>query len=91
MTDPSPAALFMPWLTRLAPEWSGWNAFMADILPCHVFLSKYIKEHKESIDYEDPRDFIDAYLKEIQATKDPDSTFFGETGGTISTNCIFVK
>ncbi|XP_046394716.1 methyl farnesoate epoxidase-like [Ischnura elegans] len=40
------------------------------------FIKKAIDEHKISIDYNSPRDFIDIYLAEMARRKeDPDSTF----------------
>ena len=39
-----------------------------------------IKNHKETLDTNEPRDYIDKYLIEIQNTKDPNSSFYGEKG-----------
>jgi hypothetical protein len=89
MADPSPAALFMPWLTKLAPEWSGWNAFMADIQPTHDFLKIFLDEHKKSGIRESPRDFTDAYLDEIARTENKNSSFYKEEGGMSSLMEIF--
>lgn len=81
MADPSPAALFMPWLTKLFPEWSGWNAFMRDIKPSNDFLKIFIEEHRKTITRNEPRDFTDAYLDEIANEINQDSTFYREIGG----------
>ena len=39
-----------------------------------------ILKHKETIDVNAPRDYIDMMLIEIEATKDPSSSFFGKRG-----------
>jgi cytochrome P450 len=44
-------------------------------------LKKPIEEHKKEFSSDNtPRDFIDSYLKEIEATTDPKSTFYKHTG-----------
>jgi len=47
----------------------------------HKFLEGIILKHKETIDYDNIRDFIDAYLLEIQKTTDPNSSFYEKVGG----------
>eukprot|EP00091_Calanus_sinicus_P011670 TRINITY_DN26333_c0_g1_i1.p1 TRINITY_DN26333_c0_g1~~TRINITY_DN26333_c0_g1_i1.p1 ORF type:complete len:147 (-),score=23.78 TRINITY_DN26333_c0_g1_i1:435-875(-) len=43
-------------------------------------MRKAIENHKQTFDINDPRDFIDKYLTEIENTKDPNSSFFDKTG-----------
>ena len=43
-------------------------------------IRESITEHQQTIDVNEPRDFIDTYLNEIAATDDPSSSFYGEKG-----------
>ena len=43
-------------------------------------IRELIEGHKETHDKDHPRDFIDCYLTEILKTKDPESSFYKETG-----------
>ena len=43
-------------------------------------MRKSIENHRQTFDQNDPRDFIDKYLTEIENTKDPKSSFFGKAG-----------
>ena len=44
------------------------------------FVEPYIKQHKQNLDNEDIKDFMDLMLVEIQNTTDKTSSFYGETG-----------
>ncbi len=44
------------------------------------FVEPYVKEHKDTLDPDNIRDFMDLFLVEIQNTKDPTSSFYGEVG-----------
>lgn len=72
---------FFPWITYLFPEWSGWNNFLRVFQTTYDFLQKTVDEHQETPNFENPRDLIDVYLKEISATKDPASSFYKDDGG----------
>ena len=43
-------------------------------------IKESITEHQQTLDLNEPRDFIDTYLHEIAATSDPSSSFYGEKG-----------
>ena len=45
-------------------------------------MERKVEEHEATIDYNEPRDFIDKALIEMRATTDPASSFFGERGRT---------
>nr|AKH03514.1 cytochrome P450 3075C1 [Paracyclopina nana] len=51
-------------------------------------LSPYIEEHKRTIDPDNPRDFTDVMLLEIQNSQDPTSSFYGKTGENAIMNVI---
>jgi cytochrome P450 len=43
-------------------------------------MESKVAEHEATIDYNEPRDFIDKYLIEMRATTDPNSSFWGARG-----------
>lgn len=45
------------------------------------FVGNTIKTHRETIQEDSPRDFIDIYLTEMQKTTDPGSSFYGSSAG----------
>jgi len=44
------------------------------------FIQPYILEHKQTLDPDNIRDFVDLMLCEIENTTNPESSFYGETG-----------
>nr|AIL94126.1 cytochrome P450 CYP3034A1 [Tigriopus japonicus] len=55
-----------------------------------TLMKQAILEHKETFQSgESPNDFIDCYLKEIENTKDPGSSFFQEQG-LKSLDCVLI-
>lgn len=44
-------------------------------------IQEIVEQHKETLQEDSSRDFIEVYLKEIQATKDPSSCFYKKEGG----------
>ena len=51
-------------------------------------IEESIREHQMTIDVNEPRDFIDSYLKEIGDTTDPSSSFYGKDGIRSLTNTL---
>ena len=45
------------------------------------FVRGFAEEHRKTVDFDNPRDLIDVYLKEINSTTDKDSSFYKEEGG----------
>ena len=72
----------MPAIAKLMPKLTGWDTVMELIKDIRGVIIENIDEHKNSYsEDENPRDFIDAYIKEIKHATDPQSTFFKEAGG----------
>ncbi len=44
------------------------------------FVEKSISEHRDTFNSEELRDFIDVYISEMLKEKDPESSFYGDTG-----------
>ena len=72
----------MPGLAKLAPKITGWQKIVDLLNEIRGVTIENVEEHKRSYsEDENPRDFIDAYLKEIKATTDPKSSFYKDAGG----------
>jgi len=71
---------FLPWVAKLAPEWSGWNNYLNSIPPTKALMEELLANYKDTFSPDDLRDFTDAYIKEIYNTTDPSSTFYREKG-----------
>ncbi|RXN08241.1 cytochrome P450 2B4-like isoform X1 [Labeo rohita] len=54
------------------------------------FIRDEIKEHKETLDPDSPRDFIDAYLLEMEKQKSNEDSTFNEENMTMSTLDLFL-
>ncbi|CAG7734636.1 unnamed protein product, partial [Allacma fusca] len=75
--------MFMPKLAKLLPNVSGWKKIQDLSESGRHIITDPLKEHREEFTpdrKENPRDFIDAYLGEIERTTDPNSTFYGNLG-----------
>nr|XP_002123213.4 cytochrome P450 2U1-like [Ciona intestinalis] len=75
-TDPKSTALtnasvFAPVLDNFPPFAQNTNQRVNDAMVVREMLLKYVKEHKATFDREDARDFIDAFLKEAELSKEP--------------------
>merc|ERR1712241_1328853 len=52
-------------------------------------MAESIKQHQQTLDMEDPRDFTDSMLIEINKTTDTTSSFYGEFGIENLRNTLF--
>merc|ERR1719273_2783293 len=52
-------------------------------------MKESIEEHENTLDVNDPRDFIDKFLIEVTKTTNPDSSFYGENGRVNLANTLF--
>ena len=62
----------MPWTRHLFPEATGWNTQKKITREIQTLVRDLVLEHKTTLDSNDNRDFIDAYLNEVEESKDPD-------------------
>jgi cytochrome P450 len=77
----SPVVIFFPKLAKALPKVFGWDRLMKLADENRAFLKKPIEEHQKEFSSENtPRDFIDSYLKEIESTTDPNSSFYKQSG-----------
>ena len=78
---PEAVILFgFPWIAQLWPSFLGRDEDIKISREVMNMMKTSIKNHKETLDTNEPRDYIDKYLIEIQNTKDPSSSFFGDKG-----------
>jgi len=75
------AVFFFPKLNMLFPEWSGFNEIRQQVGIFRDICEKTVAEHKATFSDEYSRDFIDAFLKQIKSTVDPNSAFYKHFGG----------
>jgi cytochrome P450 family 2 subfamily J len=78
-----PEAVFIlgfPWIPKFWPSFLGRNEDIRINRDMMNLMKKSIQNHKETLDANEPRDYIDKYLIEIDNTKDPNSSFFRENG-----------
>lgn len=73
--------MFVPWFSKLFPRLSGMKEMNKHLGPLWSFFERHIYEHKSTYIQGQIRDFLDAYINEIEDTKDPDSSFYKDVGG----------
>lgn len=72
--------LTFPSLRHVFPEWTGWKKCRECVADLCELVRTFMDDHKSKFSMtEEPKDFIDAYLKEIQESQ-PGSSFHGELG-----------
>lgn len=64
--------LHAPWIRHVLPSLTGYNKMLSAVNISKEQIRKLIKEHEKTLDIDDPRDFIDVYLKEMKTNPDPD-------------------
>ena len=68
-----------PILTKIFnPGYATFMELFRDIKD--VIVAPVMNDHKESMDLDNPRDFMDVYLAQIAKTNDPNSSFHGKRG-----------
>merc|ERR1711936_136773 len=67
-------------ITKFWPSFLGRNEDIRINRDIVGLMRKSVDKHKETLDPNEPRDYIDKYLVEIENTKDTNSSFFGDSG-----------
>lgn len=78
-----------PWIAKIFPSFMERNKNIEVSNDLIRLMKEKIKEHQDTIDPNDPRDFIDKVLIEIQNTVNPDSSFYGDLGISNLENTLF--
>ena len=66
--------LVFPWITKIYPQFMERDKTIETTQDMVKLMKRSVKEHEESLDENDPRDFIDKVLIEIKKTSDPGQT-----------------
>ena len=82
---------FYPKLAQWLPNLSGWNYVARLAKVRHDLFDRIIDEHRKTRIEEHPRDYIDVYLNEMEATKDPTSSFHQSTARMIVIIIYIIK
>ncbi|XP_023334084.1 cytochrome P450 2U1 [Eurytemora carolleeae] len=65
-------SMMLPWIRFVFPNLTGYNRRVNTLKSIQAMLKRIIKAHHETLDENDPRDMIDAFLIEINSQKDPE-------------------
>ncbi|ODM92573.1 Farnesoate epoxidase [Orchesella cincta] len=76
---------FASFLRHIAPGFFGWTNWVNSVDSFYELIDKAVEKHLENFDPNNPRDFIDNYLVEMQNSKDSTSNM--DTGG----NALILK
>ena len=78
---PESAAIVMfPWIVKIYPKFLERDQDLEVNHEVINIIKENIREHEDTLDVNDPRDFTDKVLIEIKKTTDPDSSYYGEKG-----------
>ena len=64
----------IPFLRHILPEQTGWTKQQEVIEETCSLMRDIVREHKETYDEDNMRDFVDVYLREMAGTRDPSFT-----------------
>merc|ERR550519_1559205 len=78
-----------PWMTKIYPKFNEYDETLDTTHGIMNMMKESIEEHENTLDANDPRDFIDKFLIEATKTTKPDSSFYGETGRVNLANTLF--
>ena len=73
---PHPAMALWPGLKQL----TGFDITLKVFQDMQDFIKPYLDQHKQELDLDDPKDFMDLMLQEVANAQDPTSSFHGEIG-----------
>ncbi|ODM89554.1 Methyl farnesoate epoxidase [Orchesella cincta] len=76
----SSGLMFAPFLRHIAPGFFGWTEWVKSLQSYSELTNQAIENHARNLDPNNPQDFIDHYLVEMQDTTDQSSTFYRENG-----------
>ena len=86
--DPAQALILaFPWiepLIEILPDFLKWKYAKKCLMDIVDLMEENIIQHKETLDVNAPRDFIDVMLIEREKTTDPTSPFYGQTGKALA-------
>lgn len=81
--------LCFPWINKIFPSFMERDKSIKTNHDIMNLMFESIKHHQETLDPNEPRDFTDKVLIEIQQTTDETSSFYGEIGIENLANTLF--
>eukprot|EP00091_Calanus_sinicus_P018821 TRINITY_DN4428_c0_g1_i3.p1 TRINITY_DN4428_c0_g1~~TRINITY_DN4428_c0_g1_i3.p1 ORF type:complete len:286 (+),score=64.04 TRINITY_DN4428_c0_g1_i3:649-1506(+) len=81
--------LCFPWINKIFPSFMERDKSLKTNHDIMNLMFESIKHHQETLDPNEPRDFTDKVLIEIQQTTDETSSFYGEIGIENLANTLF--
>ena len=83
-----------PWIQKIPGagylfQWDVAHKVLTDVSD---MMEENILKHKDTLDVNEPRDYIDMMLIEIESTKDSSSSFYGQKGlDSLKAGSIFFR
>ena len=65
-------SLHVPWIRHVLPSLTGYTKCFQSVYGSMEKIREQIREHQKTLDRDDPRDFIDKYLIEMEENTDPE-------------------
>lgn len=69
---------YFPWLRFIFPDWSGYTAVIKHREFTTYLFHRIIKEHRDTLDPSNPRDFIDTFLIEMESSNSKERQYTDE-------------
>jgi len=82
-------SICFPWINKIFPTFLEKDKSVKTNHDIMNLMFESIKQHQETLDHNEPRDFTDKVLIEIQKTTDETSSFYGEIGIENLANTLF--
>ena len=65
-------SLHVPWIRHVLPSLTGYTKCFQSVYGSMEKIREQIREHQKTLNIDDPRDFIDKYLIEMEENADPE-------------------
>ena len=80
--------MLYPWITKIYPKFMERDQTLRINHEILDFIEDSVKTHRENLDPAAPSDYTDTMLIEMERTRDPASSFYGEAGRENLTNSL---
>ena len=80
--------MLYPWITKIYPKFMDRDKTLRIQHEILDFIEESVRTHRENLDPAAPGDYTDTMLIEMERTRDPASSFYGEAGMENLTNSL---
>ena len=80
--------MLYPWITKIYPKFMDRDKTLRIQHEIMDFIEDSVRTHQENLDPAAPNDYTDTVLIEMERTRDPASSFYGEAGMENLTNSL---